>query len=70
MGCAQERAASPSFWTHERGFAASGRFVAAAPLRVLDARTVISCRWDTGGDSHRQIMAKRRTPSDRCFPAF
>ena len=43
-----------------RGFAAYGRFVAAAPPRVLDTRTLISCRWDTGGDGHRRIMAKHR----------
>ena len=55
---AHERAALPPFWTHERGFATSGRFVAAAPPRVLDTRKVISCRWDTEGDGHRRIMAK------------
>ena len=27
----------------------------AAPPRVLDTRTLISCRWDTGGDGHRRI---------------
>ena len=46
------------FWTHERGFAAYGQFVAAALPRVLDTRTVISYWWDTGGDGHRRIMAK------------
>ena len=55
---AHERAASPPFWTHERSFAASGPFVAAALPRVLDTRTVISCWWDTGGDGHCRIMAK------------
>jgi hypothetical protein len=45
-------------------------FVATAPPRVLDLCTEISCRWDTGGDSHRQIMAKHGTLSDHCFPDF
>ena len=32
--------------------------MAAAPPRVLDTRTVISCWWDTGGNGHRRVMAK------------
>ena len=64
---AHERAASPPFWTNERGFAAPGRFVAAALPRVLDTRTVISCRWDTGGDGHRWIMAKHRVGVETLF---
>ena len=55
-----ERAASPLCWTHAGGFAAYEGFVAAAPPRVLDTRTLISCRWDTGGDGHRRIMAKHQ----------
>ena len=58
---AHERAASPPCWTHERGFAACERFVAAALPCVLDMRTLISCRWDTGGDGHCRIMADRLT---------
>ena len=27
--------------------------------RFLDLRTVISCRWETWGGGHRQIMAQR-----------
>ena len=56
--CAHERAASPLCWTHERGFAAYEQFVDAAPPLVRDTRTLISCRWDTGVDGHRRIMAK------------
>ena len=64
---AHERAASPPFWTHERGFAAYGRFVAVAAPRVLDTRTLISCRWDNGGDGHRRIMAKHRVGVEPLF---
>ena len=32
--------------------------MAVALPRLLSRRTVISCRWDTGADGHRQIMAK------------
>ena len=32
--------------------------MAAAPPRLRTLRTVISCRWDTGGHGHRRIMAK------------
>ena len=39
----------------------------AALPRLLDLWTVISCRWDTGGDGHRRIMAKHADPSDRRF---
>ena len=60
-----ERAALPPCCTHERGFAAYERFVAAAPPRVLDTRTLISCRWDTGGDGHRRIMATHHQALDQ-----
>ena len=30
-------------------------------------RTVISCRWDTGGDGHRRFMAKRRVGAEPLF---
>ena len=59
---AHEGAALPPCWTHERGFAAYERFVAAALPRVLDTRTLISCRWDTGADGHRRIMANPPPP--------
>ena len=45
-------------------------FVAAALLRVLDFCAGISCRLDTGGGSHRQIMAKHMSPSYRRFSDF
>ena len=32
--------------------------MATALPRLRTLRTVVSCRWDTGGDGHRQIMAK------------
>ena len=34
------------------------QFVAAAPPPVLDTRTLISCRSDTGRDGERRIMAQ------------
>ena len=36
----------------------SAGFVAAAPPRLLNNGTDLSCQWDTGGDGHRRIMAK------------
>ena len=30
-------------------------------------RTVISCRWDTGGDGHHRIMAKHRVGVETLF---
>ena len=52
-------AALPPCWTRGRGSAAFGQIVIAALPRFRNMRTVISCRWDTGGDGHRRFMARR-----------
>ena len=46
------------------------QLVAAALPRLLDIRTMVSYRWDTGGDNHHRIMAKHMSPSDCRFLTF
>ena len=59
--------ASPPCCTCGRGSAAFGQSMTVAPPCLLHQRTVISCRWETGGDGHRRIRLSTRTWSDGHF---
>ena len=41
--------------------------MAVAPPQLLSQKAIISCRWDTGGDGHRRIMAKHRVGVEALF---
>ena len=60
----------PPCRTCGRGSAAFGQLVATAPPCLPSRRAVISCRWDTGGDSHHRIRAKYQDRSDCHFADF